>query len=92
MALISNCSSELPCGAVVGEAIDRHADNTCSQYTIAKSCQLESSTNSHSIHMSSLSCQEDALVPKVEDTMHPRRQQCHAFVEIICHRLHHPYL
>jgi len=67
----------------VGDAIDSHTDNICSQYTTAKSSQLESSKNSQSIHMSSFSCQEEALVSKVEETMHPRGQHCDAFVDII---------
>jgi hypothetical protein len=83
MASISKCSGELPCGAVVGGAIDNHADNTGSQCTTPESCQFENSKNSHSIHMSSFSRQEEALVSKVEETMDPRRQHFHAFVDIV---------
>lgn len=83
MVSISKCSGELPCGAVAGEAVDNHADNTCSQCITAESCQFKSSKNSHSIHMSSFSCQEEALVSKVEEAMHPRQQHFHAFVDIV---------
>lgn len=83
MASISKCNGELPCGAVVGKSIDSHADNTCSQCTAEESCQLESSESSHRIHMSSFSCQEKALVSKIEETMHPRQQHFHAFIDIV---------